>query len=124
MSRRRRVLGSKFKAKVALAAIRGDKTLAQLTSQFDVTTPIEEVWCMLNAKLYGHYQYYGINDNWPCLMVYRERARCMARRHLSRRSQKTRVSWEDFNRYLTRHGLATPTKLTDLIAMGRAAVTV
>jgi len=27
-------LGSKFKAKVALAAVRGDKTLAQLTSQF------------------------------------------------------------------------------------------
>jgi hypothetical protein len=32
MSRKRRVLGSKFKAKVALAAIRGDKTLAQLAS--------------------------------------------------------------------------------------------
>lgn len=44
MSRKRRVLGSKFKAKVALAAIRGDKTLAQLTSQFDVTSNQISAW--------------------------------------------------------------------------------
>ncbi|MDA1054929.1 MAG: reverse transcriptase domain-containing protein [Planctomycetota bacterium] len=29
-----------------------------------LTTPIEEVWSTLNAKLCGHYQYYGINDSW------------------------------------------------------------
>ena len=28
-------------------------------------TPIGEMWRTLNAKLHGHYQYYGINDNWP-----------------------------------------------------------
>lgn len=44
MSRKRRVLGSKFKAKVALAAIRGDKTLAQLTSQFDVNANQISAW--------------------------------------------------------------------------------
>jgi group II intron reverse transcriptase/maturase len=86
-----------------------------------LSTPIEDVWSKLNAKLRGHYQYYGINDNWPSLLTYRERARRMARRHLSRRSQKTRVTWDDFKLYITRHGLANPTKLTDLIAMGRAA---
>jgi hypothetical protein len=37
MSRKRRVLGSKLKAKVALAAIRGGRTLAQLTSHFDLS---------------------------------------------------------------------------------------
>lgn len=36
MARKRRVLSSKFKAKVALAAIRGDKTLAELASRFGV----------------------------------------------------------------------------------------
>ena len=37
MSRRpRRNHGAEFKAKVALAAIRGDKTLAELAEQFDV----------------------------------------------------------------------------------------
>ena len=34
-------------------------------------TPIAEMWRTLNAKLRGHYQYYGINDNWPLLMAYR-----------------------------------------------------
>ena len=44
MARKRRVLGSKFKAKVALAAIRGDKTLAQMTSQFDVNSNQISAW--------------------------------------------------------------------------------
>ena len=36
MSRKRRVLGAKFKAKVALAAVRGDKTVSQLAGQYGV----------------------------------------------------------------------------------------
>lgn len=38
MSRKRRVLGAALKAKVALAAIRGDRTTAQLASEFGVHT--------------------------------------------------------------------------------------
>ena len=36
MARKRRVLGGKFKAKVALAAVRGDRTLPELASRFGV----------------------------------------------------------------------------------------
>jgi len=36
MGKKRRVLGAKFKAKVALAAVRGDKTLSQLASEFGI----------------------------------------------------------------------------------------
>ena len=36
MKRKRRNHSASFKAKVALAAIRGDKTLAELSEQFDV----------------------------------------------------------------------------------------
>jgi transposase-like protein len=36
MSRKRRVFSAAFKAKVALAAIRGDQTTAQLASKFAV----------------------------------------------------------------------------------------
>ena len=36
MVRKRRALGDKFKAKVALAAVRGDKTLAELASRFSI----------------------------------------------------------------------------------------
>ena len=58
-----------------------------------LSTAVGEMWETLNAKLRGHYQYYGINDNWPMLMAYRNKVRVMAKRHLSRRSQSSYVSW-------------------------------
>jgi putative transposase len=44
MRRKRRVFGAAFKAKVALAAVRGDKTTAQLASQFGVHTSQVTAW--------------------------------------------------------------------------------
>ncbi len=44
MSRKRRVLGGAFKAKVALAAIRGDRTLSQLSSHFGVNANQISAW--------------------------------------------------------------------------------
>ena len=41
-------------------------------------TPIDAMWRTLCAKLRGHYQYYGINDNWPMLMAFRSKVRRMA----------------------------------------------
>ena len=44
MSRKRRVFGGAFKAKVALAALRGDKTTAQLASEFEVHASQVAAW--------------------------------------------------------------------------------
>jgi putative transposase len=44
MTRKRRVFGPAFKAKVALAAVRGDKTTAQLASEFSVHTSQVTAW--------------------------------------------------------------------------------
>ena len=44
MTRKRRVFGPAFKAKVALAAARGDKTTAQLASEFGVHTSQVTAW--------------------------------------------------------------------------------
>ena len=44
MSRKRRIFGSAFKAKVALAAVRGDKTTAQLALEFSVHTSQVTAW--------------------------------------------------------------------------------
>ncbi len=44
MSRKRRILGSSFKAKVALAACRGDKTTAQLASEYEVHAGQVTAW--------------------------------------------------------------------------------
>ena len=44
MTRKRRVFGAAFKAKVALAAVRGDKTTAQLASEFGVHASQVTAW--------------------------------------------------------------------------------
>jgi len=44
MSRKRRKLGAVLKAKVALAAFKGDKTTAQLASEFGVHTSQVTAW--------------------------------------------------------------------------------
>jgi transposase-like protein len=44
MSRKRRMFGAGFKAKVALAAVRGDKTTAQLAFEFSVHTSQVTAW--------------------------------------------------------------------------------
>jgi putative transposase len=44
MTRKRRVLGAAFKAKVALAAVKGDRTTAQLASEFGVHTSQITAW--------------------------------------------------------------------------------
>ncbi len=44
MSRKRRTFGSSFKAKVALAACRGDKTTAQLASEHGVHASQLTAW--------------------------------------------------------------------------------
>jgi hypothetical protein len=107
---KRRTAKKKFKAKV--------RDLKNWFRQH-LTTPLSEVWETLNAKLRGHYQYYGINDNWPMLEAFRQQAKRLAFRWLNRRSQSTSKTWKEFYAYIERHGLASPTKLTDLIAMQR-----
>jgi putative transposase len=44
MSKKRRAFGASFKAKVALAAIRGDKTTAELASKFGVHANQVSTW--------------------------------------------------------------------------------
>jgi hypothetical protein len=53
------------------------------------------------------------------LMAFRAKACRMAKRHFSRRSQNSYVSWAQFARFTEAHPLARPQRLTDLIAMAR-----
>ena len=109
---KRRTAKKKFKAKV-----RDSKNWFHL----HLTTPLSEMWSTLNAKLRGHDQYYGINDNWPWLMKFRGQAKRLAFRWLNRRSQSRSKNWRQFYAYMDRFPLASPRKLTDLIAMTRGA---
>jgi transposase len=44
MRRKRRVFDRTFRAKVALAAVKGDKTLSELASQFDIHANQVSAW--------------------------------------------------------------------------------
>lgn len=109
----------KLKRKTSGKKLRVKLTEMRLWFHHQLSTPVGEMWQVLNAKLRGHYQYYGINDNWPLLMAYRSKVRRLAKRHLSRRSQNSYVNWTAFNRFTELHPLVNPKCLTDLIALDR-----
>ena len=60
--------------------------------------PIREQHHKLTQKLRGHYGYYGIIGNFYSLHIYREAAREIWRRRLSRRRRDGDVTWAEFSR--------------------------
>jgi len=68
----------------------------------------KEWWKTLRLKLNGHYQYYGVSDNYKELESYYKMTIRALRKWLNRRSQKRKMSWEKFNNYLTHYPLPTP----------------
>ncbi len=113
----------KFKLKRRTSTKKFRQKVAGLKEWFreNLTTPIGEVWPTLNAKLKGHYQYYNVNDNWKWLVKYQQAARRLGFRWMRRRSHKgATLNWSDYFKYLERHPLAVPGKITDLIEMSRS----
>jgi RNA-directed DNA polymerase len=100
-----RTAKKRFRAK--LAAIR-DWLRANLT------LPLEELWTTLNQKLVGHYQYFGVSDNWPWLAQFRVGVLKLAFQWLNRRSQRRSFTWPEFYQYVDRFRLANPRRLVNL----------
>jgi RNA-directed DNA polymerase len=67
--------------------------------------PIKEQHQKLTQKLRGHYGYYGIIGNFPSLQEFREGARRIWRRKLSRRRRDGDVTWAQFTRLEKRYSL-------------------
>ena len=65
-------------------------------------------WKILAAKLRGHYQYYGVSENYMSLTKFYNLTIKMVRKWLNRRSQKRKMSWDKFNRYLEHYPLPQP----------------
>ena len=60
----------------------------------------------VNAKLIGHYRYYGITDNSSGINAYGYRVRRKLVEVLNRRSQKKSLTWEGFAKLEERFPLA------------------
>lgn len=68
----------------------------------------KEWWKTLSAKMRGHIQYYGVSENiYGVKQFYKEVLR-LVRYWLNRRSQKRKMSWDKFNKYLRHYPLPKP----------------
>lgn len=63
---------------------------------------------MLNAKLRGYFNYYGVIGNYEGLTDFYEPAKKILYKWLRRRGQKKRLTWEKFIWLMKRYGLITP----------------
>ena len=68
----------------------------------------KEWWQTLIAKLRGHYQYYGVSENYNGLARFYKATMKMVRKWMNRRSQKGKMSWVKFNEYLGHYPLPKP----------------
>ena len=62
--------------------------------------PMREQWEMLNAKMKGHYAYYGISLNTRSISGFYIQTVNVWRKWLNRRGWKGRLDWKDFTEFL------------------------
>ena len=65
-------------------------------------------WKILAAKLRGHFQYYGVSENTASIVRFYNLTIRMVRKWLNRRSQKRKMSWARFTKYLEHYPLPQP----------------
>ena len=68
----------------------------------------KEWWKTLKAKLRGHYQYYGVSENYAGVARFYYATVGMLHKWLNRRSQKRKMNWERFKHYLECYPLPKP----------------
>jgi group II intron reverse transcriptase/maturase len=86
---------------------RGLKAIADWCKQHR-HEPVSEQQKALNAKLRGHYQYYGRPSNYCCIMQFYRRVRRIWREWLSRRTRGRQLTWERYSALVQQHPLLIP----------------
>ena len=68
----------------------------------------KEWWKILIAKLRGHFQYYGVSENYKGIARFYKVTIRMVRKWMNRRNQKRKMSWDRFTKYLEHYPLPKP----------------
>ncbi len=68
----------------------------------------KEWWKILIAKLRGHFRYYGVSENYDGIVRFYKATIRMVRKWMNRRSQKRKMSWDRFTKYLEHYPLPKP----------------
>jgi len=82
---------------------------------------VKEWWPVLQAKLRGHYEYYGVSGNMPSLRRFYRISVRLALKWLNRRSQRKSFSWERFTEYLDHYPLLRPRIVHNLYTLSPAS---
>jgi len=61
--------------------------------------PLRQLWKTFCAKIRGHVQYYGVSFNTEMVSKFVHAAKCIMFKWLNRRSQRTSMDWEKFDRF-------------------------
>jgi RNA-directed DNA polymerase len=86
---------------------RGLKAIAEWCQE-NRHLPVEEQQKTLNAKLRGHYQYYGRPTNYRSIRRFYREVRHIWRKWLSRRTRGNGMTWEKYAAILRKHPLLLP----------------
>jgi RNA-directed DNA polymerase len=68
----------------------------------------KEIWAIAAAKLRGHYNYYGVTDNYRGLVRFGHAVNRLLFKWLNRRGKRRCLNWEEFNVMLKRFSLPKP----------------
>lgn len=96
----RKTSAKKFRAKA--------KELNQWLKAIRNQVLTKDWWKVLRAKLRGHYEYYGVSENYRTIYKFYTLAIRLARKWMNRRSQKRAMSWKKMNDYLRLYPLPKP----------------
>jgi group II intron reverse transcriptase/maturase len=69
---------------------------------------LKELRSIIRLKLIGHYNYYGISENYIMINKYYKTTRRLFFKWLNRRSQRKSFTWEKYLKYLERYPLPKP----------------
>ena len=67
--------------------------------------PVKEQHAALTRRIAGHFNYFGVNGNVPCLQHVLRACTVVWHKWLNRRSQRASKTWDEFNDLLQRHPL-------------------
>jgi hypothetical protein len=93
---------------------RGLKEAAKWLRQQRNTLKLKDIWNKIAQKLAGHYQYYGVSENYRQLNNFYEQVQRLLHKWLKRRSQRRSFSWEQFKKYQEKYPLPLPKIRRDL----------
>lgn len=65
-------------------------------------------WKILCSKLRGHFEYYGVSENYRSILKFYKLAIKLTKKWLNRRSQKKAMNWQKMNDYLLLYPLPKP----------------